>query len=177
MARDSQLAGDRVQTEYYLQYADHYFRVVNENRSRFEEQRPRRESEDDDGDEEQLEAAESEDSGEERAERSERQDRGDRQDRSAQRDRRPRERNRYERDDQAASDQDDDRAPRSSRMNGPDDEDAIPLDVLPPAIGADGPATSIPDDEPEQPEPRAPARRRSRAQRPADDDGEVAPAA
>ncbi len=41
MARDSQLAGDRVQTEYYLQYADHYFRVLNENRARFEEQRPR----------------------------------------------------------------------------------------------------------------------------------------
>jgi hypothetical protein len=175
MARDSQLAGDRVQTEYYLQYADHYFRVVNENRSRFEEQRPRRESEDDEGDDEQLEAAESEDSGEERAERSERQDRGDRPDRG--RDRRPRDRNHYDRDEQVASDQDDDRAPRSSRMNGPDDEDAIPLDVLPPAIGADGPATSIPDDEPGQPEPRAPARRRSRAQRPADDDGEVAPAA
>ena len=27
MARDSQLAGDRVQSEYYLQFADHYFRV------------------------------------------------------------------------------------------------------------------------------------------------------
>ena len=34
LARDSQLAGDRVQTEYYLQYADHYFRVLGENRSR-----------------------------------------------------------------------------------------------------------------------------------------------
>src|SRR4051812_49622021 len=54
MARDAQLAGDRVQTEYYLQYADHYFRVLSENRARFEEQRPRREHEldDDEGDEE-----------------------------------------------------------------------------------------------------------------------------
>ena len=44
MARDAQLAGDRVQTEYYLQYADHYFRVLGESRSRFEDQRraPRR---------------------------------------------------------------------------------------------------------------------------------------
>ncbi|MDP8912282.1 MAG: DUF4167 domain-containing protein, partial [Pseudomonadota bacterium] len=42
LARDSQLAGDRVQTETYLQFAEHYFRVLNENRSRFEEQRPRR---------------------------------------------------------------------------------------------------------------------------------------
>ena len=41
MARDAQLSGDRVQTEYYLQFADHYFRVLNENRARFEEQRPR----------------------------------------------------------------------------------------------------------------------------------------
>ena len=42
MARDAQLAGDRVQTEYYLQFADHYFRVLEENRSRFEDQAPRR---------------------------------------------------------------------------------------------------------------------------------------
>ncbi len=42
----AQLAGDRVQTEYYLQYADHYFRVLEDSRSRFEQQeaqrRPRR---------------------------------------------------------------------------------------------------------------------------------------
>ena len=51
LARDAQLAGDRVQTEYYLQYADHYFRVLEENRSRFEEQqqqrRPRRDDDED----------------------------------------------------------------------------------------------------------------------------------
>ena len=28
LARDAQLSGDRVQTEYYLQFADHYFRVL-----------------------------------------------------------------------------------------------------------------------------------------------------
>ena len=48
LARDAQLAGDRVQTEYYLQYADHYFRVLSENRARFEDQRPRQR--DDSGD-------------------------------------------------------------------------------------------------------------------------------
>ncbi len=37
MARDSQLAGDRVNTEYYLQFADHYFRVLADNRARQEE--------------------------------------------------------------------------------------------------------------------------------------------
>ena len=40
LARDAQMQGDRVNTEYYLQFADHYFRVLSENRSRFEEQRP-----------------------------------------------------------------------------------------------------------------------------------------
>jgi hypothetical protein len=39
LARDAQLGGDRVQTETYHQYADHYFRVLNENRPRFDEQR------------------------------------------------------------------------------------------------------------------------------------------
>jgi hypothetical protein len=38
LAADSQRQGDRVNTEYYLQFADHYFRVLSESRSRFEEQ-------------------------------------------------------------------------------------------------------------------------------------------
>lgn len=42
LARDAQTSGDRVMTEYYLQFADHYFRVLNESRSRFEEQQQRR---------------------------------------------------------------------------------------------------------------------------------------
>jgi hypothetical protein len=37
LARDAQLAGDRVQTEYYLQFADHYFRVISDFRARQEE--------------------------------------------------------------------------------------------------------------------------------------------
>lgn len=41
MARDAQLAGDRVNTEYYLQFADHYFRVIADNRARQEEQQAR----------------------------------------------------------------------------------------------------------------------------------------
>ena len=51
MARDAQLAGDRVQTEYYLQFADHYFRVLGETRSRFEDQRPSQDDEDEGEDE------------------------------------------------------------------------------------------------------------------------------
>ncbi|WP_439649538.1 DUF4167 domain-containing protein [Hephaestia mangrovi] len=46
LARDAQMAGDRVNTEYYLQFADHYFRVLNENKSRFEENRRQREEAD-----------------------------------------------------------------------------------------------------------------------------------
>jgi len=42
LARDAQMQGDRVNTEYYLQFADHYFRVLNESRSRFEESQQRR---------------------------------------------------------------------------------------------------------------------------------------
>lgn len=53
MARDSQLAGDRVMTEYYNQFADHYFRVVSEMRARQEEQQARRNRDDwDNGDRE-----------------------------------------------------------------------------------------------------------------------------
>src|SRR5215217_8218778 len=60
MARDSQLAGDRVQTEYFLQYADHYFRVLGESRSRFEDQRPQRGGDDFDEDEGEDELVEAE---------------------------------------------------------------------------------------------------------------------
>ncbi|MDQ2878178.1 MAG: DUF4167 domain-containing protein [Pseudomonadota bacterium] len=39
LAADAQRSGDRVNTEYYLQFADHYFRVLAETRSRQDEQR------------------------------------------------------------------------------------------------------------------------------------------
>ncbi|MCI4590716.1 DUF4167 domain-containing protein [Sphingobium sp. BYY-5] len=53
MARDAQMAGDRVNAEYYLQFADHYFRVLADNRARQDEQqqrfRPREDNFDEDG--------------------------------------------------------------------------------------------------------------------------------
>lgn len=156
MARDAQLAGDRVQTEYYLQYADHYFRVLSENRARFEEQRPRREHEidEDEGDEELIEA------GEEAVaeERPQRQDRGDR----FNRERRPR---REDRDERRARD--------DSESDGADQGGAetIPFDVLPPAIGRDEPEAAEAEDE----APRRP-RRRTRAARSAEGE-DIAPAA
>lgn len=52
MAHDAHLNGDRVTEEYYLQFADHYFRVIADQRQRQEEQRqPRRDERGmDDGD-------------------------------------------------------------------------------------------------------------------------------
>jgi hypothetical protein len=34
LAQDAQHNGDRVQMEYYLQFADHYFRVIADNKAR-----------------------------------------------------------------------------------------------------------------------------------------------
>ena len=95
LARDAQLAGDRVQTEYYLQFADHYFRVVSDFRLRQEEknaqngqdrghdrQREIRGVEDFDGhDDSDLDMdADRDDNGD--SDRGERSDRGDRNDRN-----------------------------------------------------------------------------------------------
>ncbi len=54
MARDAQLSGDRVMTEYHLQFADHYFRVLSDTRARQEEQRARFEGASDGGDGDQI---------------------------------------------------------------------------------------------------------------------------
>lgn len=52
MASDAQRQGDRVNTEYYLQFADHYFRVLADQRGRYEDQtRDRRPQNDYDFDE------------------------------------------------------------------------------------------------------------------------------
>ncbi|MGX7951476.1 DUF4167 domain-containing protein [Tsuneonella sp. HG249] len=48
LAQDAAHNGDRVQAEYYLQFADHYFRVIADNKARMDEQRggPRRDERD-----------------------------------------------------------------------------------------------------------------------------------
>ncbi len=165
LARDAQLAGDRVQTEYYLQYADHYFRVLEESRSRFEEQqaqrRPRRDDEDyesdSDGDEELMAEGESgEEEGEVEARQRPARDRG-----------RERGRDRFERRDRPQQ-----RANGGSRDDESESEEAaeerISLGVLPPAIGAG---------EAEEPQEAVKPRRRTRKPRAQDGDEEVAPAA
>ena len=166
MARDAQLAGDRVQTEYYLQFADHYFRVLSESRARFEDQhqqsrRPRDEDMDEEEGEELVDAADTEPA--ESEERQERHDRGPRRPRD---DREPR---RFSRDERGANDEED-RSEARPRLNG--GGDSLPLDVLPPAIGADEMGETATE---ETPAPRP--RRRSRAPRAAEGDDEIAPAA
>jgi hypothetical protein len=181
LARDAQLAGDRVQTEYYLQYADHYFRVLSENRARFEDQNPRRQRDDmdDDGDDE-LETAEADGGDDERQERGDRNERYGRRDNRDGRDNRDRDRDgnrgrerRPYRDERSANRSEDDDS--GDRVNGVDDDDSLPLDVLPPAIGADGPTSVALDIEAEEPAPKP--RRKPRAPRPAAGDDEIAPAA
>ena len=177
MARDAQLAGDRVQTEYFLQFADHYFRVLSESRARFEEQRPRSRDDDDadDGDEEMLETAD--DQGEQQQRRGRDYDdrprrnpreRGDRDDRGD----RPR---RYSRDDRDERDEDE-RPARGNRSNGADrseepDDERVAFDFLPPAIGSidEGAAPEIEAEE--APRPKRRVTRKPKA------DGGVAPAA
>ncbi|HEV2746909.1 MAG TPA: DUF4167 domain-containing protein [Allosphingosinicella sp.] len=165
MARDAQLSGDRVQTEYLLQFADHYFRVLNENRPRFEEQRPRRDDftgYDDEDQDEAANAGQPQDEGEEQFEqRPERQPRYE-HDQRPQREARPereqgngelrprRERFRRDREEAQAEDQ---------------AEERISLEVLPPAIVPVAEAG----------EASKPPRRRARRPRPEDD--AIAPAA
>lgn len=165
MARDAQLSGDRVQSEYYLQFADHYFRVLSESRARFEDQRRQRDDGDEGEGEAELETAEedseSAESGEEqrfeRGERRERRDRGDRD--------RPRRFQREDRGEREASDYN-----GAERGNGADER--IAMDVLPPAIGRDE-APEASEDGEEAPRPR----RRARRPRSQEGEGDVAPAA
>ena len=107
MARDAQLAGDRVQSEYYLQFADHYFRMLGESQARFEEQRRQRGDDGSDKDERDEEMAEAGD--DERAESDERRPRGNGRERP--------QRNEAPQAETAAEDE------------------RIAVDVLPPAIG------------------------------------------
>ena len=159
MARDAQLAGDRVQTEYFLQFADHYFRVLSESRVRFEEQRRQRGDDDGDDDGEELIEAEADDG----AEADDRQPRR----RTRERDDRPERAERAERPERS------ERRPRSNGRvaeQAEDDDHRMPFDALPPAIAREGDDVA---DEDETPSAR-PARRTRRPK--AVDDGEGATA-
>ena len=98
LARDSQLAGDRVQTEYWLQFADHYFRVLGESRAKYDEQRRARGENIDDDYDDDGEGYDGDDDGDEpsqqpqqqqQREQPRRQQEGDRYERPAERHDRP----------------------------------------------------------------------------------------
>lgn len=163
LARDTQLSGDRVQTEYYLQFADHYFRVLNEGRARFEEQRPPRDDFNSEEEEDQDEGGNVSE-GEEREERDERPSNNDGEFRNGRNPRQGEDRNRHQRPRNEVRDQN----PNQNQSHNQDEDESderISLDVLPPAIAADtaGEAPSAP-------------RRRTRRPRP-DDEAEIKPAA
>ena len=193
MARDSQLAGDRVQTEYYLQFADHYFRVLGESRVRFEEQR--RQHGDDDGDEDGDEMMDADSDSEFESDQQPRRNvrsRDDRPEREANRGRddrpeRDSSRNRDDRPEREAGRDRDDRPERAERPerrerrpagNGrsapvaSDEGQRMPFDALPPAIGI-GDQGSEEATEAEA----APRVRRTRRVRPADNSDDASASA
>jgi hypothetical protein len=149
LAREAQLQGDRVLTEYYLQFADHYFRIVAENRARFEESRqPRRDEwQGDDG----FEGEASEDAQAEHGDNSESAE--------ADRDMRPRRDNRRPNNRER-------REPPVAREGdevGAEQGATIDVNILPPALGVS--ADPVPDLDGEP----APVRKRGRPRRAASD--------
>jgi hypothetical protein len=170
LARDAQMAGDRVNTEYYLQFADHYFRVLAETRSRFEEQNPqqRRQRDEFDGDEDEFDGDEGArgqegEAGDEGDEQSERQVRGDRdnRDRGERNDRRPR-RERDGRDNRDGRDRD---ARAGDGRNRDDRRERQPR-------GVEGEETPVAANEDEAPaEERRPRRGRPRRDEASSDTG------
>ncbi|MBL0925481.1 MAG: DUF4167 domain-containing protein [Sphingomonadaceae bacterium] len=136
LAQDAQFNGDRVNAEYHLQFADHYFRVLADFRSRQEarqdqqgERRNRDEWRDQNGDSgfEEMEAVETGDSENEVAA-----DESDDRPRRESREDRPR---RSDRNERGNRDRDGNRAPRRHHSEEQDDEPAgLDLAVLPPSI-------------------------------------------
>jgi len=176
LARDSQMLGDRVMTEYYLQFADHYFRVVAESRARFEEnRRPREEWQGDEGyeGEEQglSEGSEGENAGDDMRPQQPRREFQGRNERPERPERNDRNRDRYsnDRDDRFNGN----RAREEEYRDGRDDDRPEPgridVAVLPPAFASDGPMPSVDiGDEPPVDEAPAP-RRRGRPRKPSAD--------
>lgn len=149
LASDAQFNDDRVNAEYHLQFADHYFRVLADFRSRQEarqeqqgERRPReenREERDDWQNEDRQPSYDSQDSGEGTSIEAETADdnagNNDSEERRPQRESRPRRNDRNERPERSNNDRNANRAPRRHHSEEAADEPAgIDLAVLPPSI-------------------------------------------
>ncbi len=173
LAHDAHLNGDRVTAEYFLQFADHYFRVVAETRARFEESRPQRDEWAGDEGEDQIsaDAVDGDDGEDDRRppRRQDNRDRNDRGDRNARPERSERDRG----GDRYGNDR------NSNRYNGNRNEDdeivepaTIDVNVLPPSFGSDGMVATIPDF-PVEAEEESPAPRKRGRPRRAATEGDV----
>ena len=119
LARDAQQAGDRVTAEYYLQYAEHYYRVLGDYRDRQPEGRRGRDSFDDDALDADVDAG---DSGDDEA--------GDEAEAGDTRDPRPNDR-RDRRDDRPRDNRPRDNRPREERPRDDRPRDDRPRDDRP----------------------------------------------
>ncbi len=123
LARDAQQAGDRVTAEYYLQYAEHYFRILGDHRDRQPEGRNGRDSYDDDGVDGDTGNADGDD---------DRADDGDQRRDERARDDRPRDdRERVRRDDRSRDGRSRDERPRDERPREDRPRDERPRDDRP----------------------------------------------
>ncbi|MCB2088923.1 MAG: DUF4167 domain-containing protein [Sphingomonadaceae bacterium] len=160
LAQDAQHNGDRVQMEYYLQFADHYFRVIADNKARQDEQRTKRQ--DERGDSRDDEDDDYEDGREERQPRQRRNNRRDRDEGGQDQDNasddggedssyEPEE-NPFIRDNSPREEKRPARKPRANprRKVAAEDSEGIDASILPPAIGGDADA----DEAPAKPAPR-----------------------
>ena len=167
LAHDAHLNGDRVQEEYYLQFADHYFRVLSDQKQRQDEQRQKRNDErqqnnddDDDSDDDPRNDAADTASDDDDAQDS-RRGKG-------------RSRKQYEPEEnpfvrEKRSEKGDAAKPKRQPRRKKDDEaqardDGVDPDILPPAISAKG------DDDGEP--AKKPARRTRKPKPSADEGGE-----
>ena len=164
LAQDAQHNGDRVQAEYYLQFADHYFRVIADNKARQDEAKAKRQ---DDREQNQSDDDDSDDTDDRRSNRrlrgrrddqdeGGRKDKGDRGDKAAKRSRKKDgDEGEFEPDENPFTRRDDDapkkrRAPRKAKATEEGNagaEGEIDAAVLPPSISAS-------EDAAEKPAPR-----------------------
>lgn len=179
LASDAALNDDRVQQEYYLQFADHYFRVIADNKALLDEQRAKRD--DNQNDRSDNSDDDNDDHGPSRARSRNQRDDSD----QSGRDQNPRNRgnrdggrdssggndrdeNPFTRDDRPQSDEQTSDKPKAAmpRTRRPRKVDAAPegeldMAVLPPAIGGSSDAVEAPKKV-----------RKPRVRKPASDEGD-----
>ncbi len=136
LAEEAHRNGDRVQAEYYLQFADHYFRVIADGKARQDEQRQKRDddrqSDDDTRGQNNDNDSDSENEGEEEEETSNRRQRRRKdggEENPFTRDSRQR-RQRRSRDDEESSD-----GGNSETEKAVENDGGLDPQALPPAIG------------------------------------------